>query len=92
MMIGRKVWCRSDETCWERAEVTYAEGDKLSIYKEETDEVQQDVPVSSVCEIDPTHDANLADIVSMNNLHEAPILHMLHRRLKEMQIYTWAGM
>ncbi|KAL1525744.1 hypothetical protein AB1Y20_020588 [Prymnesium parvum] len=90
-MIGKHVWCRDEETCWTRAEVTFAEGDKLSIYVEATDEVQCDVPLSAVCEVDPTHDANLADIVSLNNLHEAPILHLLHRRLHDNAIYTWAG-
>ena len=90
-MLARKVWTRSEETCWQRAEVTFGEGEKLTLYVEETDEVIQDVAASELCEIDPTHDADLKDIVTMNNLHEAPILHLLHRRLGEQQIYTWAG-
>eukprot|EP00966_Prymnesium_polylepis_P215777 4996339-Prymnesium_polylepis.1 len=90
-MLGAHVWCKSDETCWARAEVTFSEGDKLSVYIEDTDELRQDVPAASVCEIDPTHNVDLADIVAMNNLHEAPILHLLRRRLEAQQIYTWAG-
>lgn len=48
--------------------------------------------LAQVCEIDPSHDADLPDVVSMNNLHEAPLLHLLRRRLVDsQQIYTWAG-
>ena len=30
-------------------------------------------------------------MVMMGNLHEAPLLYLLQRRLKEGKIYTWAG-
>ena len=42
-------------------------------------------------EVDPSHEENLSNITRMNNLHEAPLLHMLQRRLEDNTIYTWAG-
>ncbi|KAL3915247.1 MAG: hypothetical protein SGPRY_007308 [Prymnesium sp.] len=90
-MLGKQVWCPSDDNAWTRGEVTFSDGVNVSVYIEETNEVVSEIPLSSVCEVDPTHDAPLDDIVQLNNLHEAPILYLLHRRLKEEQIYTWVG-
>ena len=41
--------------------------------------------------MDETHLQNLPNVTDMNNLHEAPLLHLLRRRLEDQIIYTWAG-
>ncbi|GMH55700.1 hypothetical protein TL16_g01972 [Triparma laevis f. inornata] len=40
---------------------------------------------------DPTHSLDLDDISRLNNLHEAPLLHVLKRRFNDDKIYTWVG-
>jgi myosin heavy subunit len=40
---------------------------------------------------DPSHMDNLPDIALMNNLHQAPLLHLLRRRYLEDAIYTFTG-
>ena len=41
--------------------------------------------------LDPTHLQDLDDLCSMNNLHEAPLLSVLHRRFLRNIIYTTTG-
>ena len=66
------------------------DGDKLTVFLPATGEVRE-VPASAVCEVDETHLQNLPNVTDMNNLHEAPLLHLLRRRLEDQIIYTWAG-
>ena len=87
-----EVWTRSDAECWQRAEVTLksADGDSYTLYIPGDGSVVS-VPRSEVCEVNPSHDDDLSNVTQMNNLHEAPLLHLLHRRLENRTIYTWAG-
>ena len=66
------------------------DGEKLTVFLPATGEVRE-VPASAVCEVDETHLQNLPNVTDMNNLHEAPLLHLLRRRLEDQIIYTWAG-
>ena len=49
------------------------------------------VPQSAVHPLDSTHLLNLADLCEMSNLHEAPLLDVLRRRVSEDNIYTNTG-
>ncbi len=49
------------------------------------------VPQSAVHPLDSTHLLNLSDLCEMSNLHEAPLLDVLRRRVSEDSIYTNTG-
>ncbi|CAM9978320.1 unnamed protein product, partial [Hapterophycus canaliculatus] len=46
------------------------------------------VPRGECADYDPSHALDLADISRMNLMHEAPLLHLLHRRFQANAIYT----
>ena len=45
--------------------------------------------VKDVTPFEPSHARDLPNMVQMQNLHEAPLLYLLQRRLKDGRIYTW---
>ena len=89
--VKREVWCTHEELCWQKGEVGVIDGEQVTLYIPESDEVRSAVPISQICEVDETHEANLDNVTDMNNLHEAPLLYLLRRRLEQRTIYTWAG-
>ena len=88
---GTAVWCPHQHACWVRAVIRTNTDGVLCLTLDETGEEIDEVAASSICEVDPTHDADLPDVVAMSNLHEAPLLHLLRRRLLASNIYTWVG-
>jgi myosin V len=46
---------------------------------------------NELCEYDSSHLENLDDLCMMNNLHEAPLIHILRRRWMDDRIYTYAS-
>ena len=55
------------------------------------DEIEHEIDPKSVTQFEPSHAQDLPNMVMMGNLHEAPLLYLLQRRLKDGRIYTWAG-
>ena len=55
------------------------------------EETEHEIDPKSVTQFEPSHAQDLPNMVLMGNLHEAPLLYLLQRRLKAGRIYTWAG-
>jgi myosin V len=49
------------------------------------------LPSNTFHPFDPSHSLDLDDISRLNNLHEAPLLHVLKRRFRDDKIYTFCG-
>ena len=43
----------------------------------------REVPASEAHPWDPSHESDLDDLAYLNNLHEAPLLHLLSERFKK---------
>ena len=55
------------------------------------EEVEHELDPKDTTQFEPSHAQDLPNMVMMGNLHEAPLLYLLQRRLKNGDIYTWAG-
>ena len=55
------------------------------------EEVEHEIDPKEATQFEPSHAQDLPNMVMMGNLHEAPLLYLLQRRLKNGDIYTWAG-
>ena len=84
------VWTRDPKTVWRRAQVLSSSGSVLTLLTA-SGHGEEDVPLSECHVYDPSHDLDLADISRLNNLHEAPMLHVLKRRFERDKIYTYCG-
>ena len=71
----RQVWVKDASTCWVKAVVQSTDGDVLTLLLD--GEELREVSADAVYEVDPSHEVDLPDITAMNNLHEAPLLHLL---------------
>lgn len=56
-----------------------------------SDEGVVTVPEVETFPFDPSHSAQLKDLCEMNNLHEAPLLYTLEKRMERGDIYTAAS-
>jgi len=83
------VWTVSPKEVWRKATVLRSSGTILTIHNDAGTEIE--VPLTECHVFDPSHDLNLDDISRLNNLHEAPLLHVLKRRFGNNQIYTYCG-
>ena len=85
------VWCQVGGR-WELGKVMGRRGvgqrRKLVV---SVDETEHEIDPKSVTQFEPSHAQDLPNMVMMGNLHEAPLLYLLQRRLKDGRIYTWAG-
>ena len=54
-------------------------------------QAEHDFDAKELTQFEPSHARDLPNMVMMQNLHEAPLLFLLQRRLKDGRIYTWAG-
>ena len=86
-----KVWCQISGR-WELGEVQGRRGvgqrRKLVVV---VGEAEHEIDPKSVTQFEPSHAQDLPNMVMMGNLHEAPLLYLLQRRLTDGHIYTWAG-
>ena len=86
-----KVWCQIAGR-WELGEVQGRRGvghrRKLVV---SVDGAEHEIEPKSATQFEPSHAQDLPNMVMMGNLHEAPLLYLLQRRLKDGHIYTWAG-
>ena len=88
---GTMVWC-SVGGRWELGRIEGKRGAgqrrKLVVTVEE---VEHEIDPKDTTHFEPSHAQDLPNMVAMSNLHEAPLLYLLQRRLKSGNIYTWAG-
>tara|TARA_B110000971_G_C19840339_1_gene422236 strand:+ start:41 stop:709 length:669 start_codon:yes stop_codon:yes gene_type:complete len=89
------VWFRHKTEVWCLGKVTDPDDDKPSITVDQFDETYSTVIASNVSVkktdtegYDDTHMENADDCASLNNLNEAPLLHLLKRRYLNNDIYT----
>uniref|UniRef100_M4BXS7 Myosin-like protein n=1 Tax=Hyaloperonospora arabidopsidis (strain Emoy2) TaxID=559515 RepID=M4BXS7_HYAAE len=87
---GEKVWCPDPRNVWQLGTVVEDDGEKLHVLLPEADAAQQ-FTVDQVHPYDPSHALDLRNVAGMDNLHEAPLLDLLHRRYLQDQIYTYTG-
>ena len=84
---GTVLWC-SIAGRWELGTLKGTQKSKLVVTVEGTDHL---VESKDVTRFEASHAQDLPNMVQMHNLHEAPLLYLLQRRLKNGSIYTWAG-
>eukprot|EP00937_MAST-01D_sp_MAST-1D-sp2_P000128 g128.t1 len=84
----RQVWCRvpDDEGSWQLNEVSQWEDGKIT-----TADGQHFEEGPGVHAFDPCHAKDFANIADMDDMHEAPLLHLLQRRFAADDIYTFTG-
>ena len=87
---GQMVWCQVGGTTgtWALGTVVGTRKRKVVVLVEK---VEHDFDAKDLTQFEPSHARDLPNMVMMQNLHEAPLLYLLQRRLKEGRIYTWAG-
>ena len=84
-----QAWVEDAEEVWRLATVrgVSADGHELSVLNadEETTVV---VEKAKSHPFDPSHAIDMDDLAHLNNMHEAPLLHVLKRRFRSDNIYT----
>ncbi|OQR90483.1 myosin [Thraustotheca clavata] len=91
LQIGTKVWVPDSKELWRVGEVTaLGENGVVDVFVPESlEEKHQQVFTTEMLGFDPSHLLDHADIAQMNNMHEAPLLNVLHRRYLKDAIYTF---
>ena len=85
---GKSIWLPCPREVWSLGEIISSVDDSIKVLR---DGVSSTLPISSTSVHDPSHDLDLEDISCLNNLSEAPLLHLLQRRFKNNSIYTYCG-
>jgi len=84
---GQMVWCQV-QGVWELGTVAGRHKRKLVVRVQEE---EHEFELKELTPFEPSHARDLPNMVHMQNLHEAPLLYLLQRRLKDGRIYTWAA-
>ena len=84
---GQEVWCKVSDEWFLGTIVGKKKRKKIVAVKGENHEFEE----AELTAFHHSHERDLPNLVLMENLHEAPLLWMLMRRLKGEAIYTWAG-
>mmetsp|Transcript_38803 Transcript_38803/g.124568 ORF Transcript_38803/g.124568 Transcript_38803/m.124568 type:complete len:449 (-) Transcript_38803:193-1539(-) len=89
---GTTLWC-SVSGRWELGTLKGSQKKGMAAAKlvVEVEGEEHLVEQKDVTRFEPSHAQDLPNMVAMHNLHEAPLLYLLQRRLKNGSIYTWAG-
>ncbi|RLN95081.1 hypothetical protein BBJ28_00017691, partial [Nothophytophthora sp. Chile5] len=94
LLVGTKVWVADAKVLWRVGEVQSIAADRLSaqIYLPDATEDQvQTLRMTQLFTFDASHIVDHADVALMNNMHEAPLLHVLRQRFERDQIYTFTA-
>ena len=84
---GQMVWCQV-EGRWCLGRIVGTKKRRIVVSVENAN---HDFEPAALTQFEASHARDLPNMVMMGNLHEAPLLYLLQRRLKQGQIYTWAG-
>lgn len=85
-----QVWVPDEKEVWKLADLVSADEEREEVVINDNG-LQRTLPSNKIHPLDPTHLEDLDDLCSMNNLHEAPLLSILHRRFAKNLIYTTTG-
>jgi myosin-5 len=85
------VWVRSATDAWVEATLLSSDEDYVTVNDPSDASKQVVYPKGDVHKVDKTHGLLFDDVCSINDLHEAPLLHLLRCRYREDQIYTAVG-
>jgi hypothetical protein len=88
--MSEKVWFPSRDACWSLGHLRAIDGGKATVLDVDTG-IANVVKASDTHACDPSHLEDLDDVSLLNNLHEAPLLHLLKRRYALDKIYSWTG-
>lgn len=88
---AHRVWYKHPAQCWALGDVhAQADAEHFTIADARTGEMTR-IPMKDTQLCDPSHLLDVADIATMNNMHEAPLLDLLRRRYMKDVIYTFTG-
>ncbi|GMH61496.1 hypothetical protein TrST_g9073 [Triparma strigata] len=85
-----EVWVKDNAEVWKLQDVESTNEDGLPTVLDKSGKPVT-LDLKEFHPHDPTHSLDLDDISRLNNLHEAPLLHVLKRRFNDDKIYTWVG-
>lgn len=91
------AWVAHPKRIWDFVRILQRSADgsgaaRLQVISVQDDsEGVQEVAEAGTFPFDPSHTAELDDLCSMNNLHEAPLLYTLGKRLERDNMYTSAS-
>mmetsp|Transcript_17676 Transcript_17676/g.39962 ORF Transcript_17676/g.39962 Transcript_17676/m.39962 type:complete len:1692 (+) Transcript_17676:116-5191(+) len=89
--MDSRMWVPDKEEVWVVAKLSGVDDETRVVYCELVDGTKVTFPASAVHPVDSSHLRDLSDVCLMNNLHEAPLLELLRRRLLQDQMYTFAS-
>ena len=86
-VTASKAWCRvtDDEGVWRLHEVSSWENGKV------TASTGEEFQEADAHPFDPSHEVNHSNLADMDDMHEAPLVHLLQRRFAADEIYTFTG-
>ena len=89
---GKEIWIKDKKEVWILAQTVSSNDKEKTVHILRPHSTSpESIETSSTAVHDPSHDLDLDDISSLNNLSEAPLLHMLKRRFDNSKIYTYCG-
>lgn len=84
-----QAWVEDGQEVWRLATVRSVSSDGSTIYVLDKDEeTLYRVKKDKSHPFDPSHALDMDDLAHLNNMHEAPLLHVLRRRFQSDAIYT----
>ncbi|EQC29888.1 hypothetical protein SDRG_12432 [Saprolegnia diclina VS20] len=88
---GARVWVPDSKELWRVGEIEtlLPDGSANVFVPDSPDDKHQVVATAAMLAFDPSHLVDHTDIAQMNNMHEAPLLSVLHRRYLADAIYTF---
>ena len=78
---GQVVWCQVDGK-WYMAGTVIGKKRKVVVTVNDLNE-DHEFPPGDLTQFEPSHARDLPNMVAMQNLHEAPLLHLLQRRSRK---------
>jgi myosin-5 len=84
-----QAWVEDGEEVWRLADVRSVSADGNTVFVLHPDEeTTYTVEKAKSHPFDPSHAIDMDDLARLNNMHEAPLLHVLKRRFRTDKIYT----
>ncbi len=85
------VWIAHPEKVWDLVQIVHRDVSQRQATVATREGAEKAVPESQLIPFDMSHTAELDDLCDMNNLHEAPLLDTLAKRISKDRMYTSAS-
>ncbi len=85
------LWVSDENDVWVKRKLVRVDDVNNTVTVETDDQKLLQLPIDKSHAVDSTHLLNLDDLCEMSNLHEAPLLDILRRRVAVDDIYTSTG-